>query len=135
MKQYIENKIDVTKMNEKELIEYVNKHYKEDGETTLQKISEETNVSKSYINTKLKNWGYSFKSKQYVKAPKKDAEEIIFDINAYVYFTKSFNKQISYRINADTDNSFNELANTKLSNIAKAKLVSLALQEFVDKYK
>lgn len=121
-------------LSENELVDYVNKQYKEVEGINLEKIAEELGTSKAALSSKLKEFGYKFTKKQYVKVDAGAAAKKMAEIDAMYLLTAAFNKQISHKVNGDTYKEFEALCNKEFPNIPTSKLVSLALKEFVEKH-
>lgn len=125
-----EKKID--KMQEKELLEYVNNAYKQGKK--LEEIATELNTKKSTLSSKLKSYGYIFKSGAYVKIAE-DTKKNVEELDLLYIATSSFATQLSARVNGETKDAFEKLCAEKYPNVAVAKLISLALKEFTEKHK
>ena len=125
-----EKKID--KLTEQELVNYVNKAYKEGKK--LEIIATELETKKSTLSCKLKSYGYTYKNGAYIKIAG-DAKKNIKELDLMYIATSSFATQLSARVNANTKKEFEELCAEKYPNVANAKLVSLALKEFVENHK
>ena len=125
-----EKKVD--KMQEKELIEYVNRGYKEGKK--LEIIATELETKKSTLSGRLKNYGYVFKNGAYVKI-EENTKKNIQELDLLYIATSSFATQLSARVNGATKAEFEKLCAEKYPNVAIAKLVSLALKEFVENHK
>lgn len=125
-----EKKID--KLTEQELVNYVNKGY-QDGKK-LEIIATELETKKSTLSGRLKSYGYTFKNGAYVKIAE-DTKKNIQELDLLYIATSSFATQLSARVNGDTKKQFEELCAEKYPNVAIAKLVSLALKEFVENHK
>lgn len=126
-----EKKID--KLTEKELIDYVNSAYTQ-GKTNLKEIAEELGSNQSTLCSKLKKYGYSYKSGAYIKIAE-ESKKNVEELDLLYIATSSFSTQLSARVNGDTKKEFEELCAEKYPNVAIAKLVSLALKEFVENHK
>lgn len=125
-----EKKID--KMQEKELVAYVNNAYKEGKK--LETIATELDTKKSTLSGRLKGYGYSFKNGAYVKLSE-ESKKNIQELDLLYIATSSFSSQLSARINAETKAEFEKLCAEKYPNVAVAKLVSLALKEFTENHR
>ena len=123
---------EIDKMQEKELVDYVNKCYQEGKK--LENIANELETKKSTLSGRLKSYGYSFKNGSYVKI-NEDTKKNIQELDLVYIATSSFSSQLSARINADTKLEFEKLCSEKYPNVAIAKLVSLALKEFTENHK
>jgi hypothetical protein len=125
-----EKKID--KMQEKELLEYVNNAYKQGKK--LEEIATELDTKKSTLSSKLKSYGYIFKNGAYVKIAE-DTKKNVEELDLLYIATSSFATQLSARVNGETKDAFEKLCAEKYPNVAVAKLISLALKEFTEKHK
>lgn len=122
----------VDKMQEKELIEYVNRGYKEGKK--LEIIANELETKKSTLSGRLKNYGYTYKNGAYVKIAE-DTKKNVEELDLLYIATANFATQLSARVNGETKKQFEELCATKYPNVPIAKLVSLALKEFTENHK
>lgn len=125
-----EKKID--KMQEGELVTFVNKGYKEGKK--LEEIAKELGCAKSTVSAKLKAYGYTFKSGAYIKI-KEEVKKNVEDLDLVYIATSNFSKQLSARVNAETKEEFEKLCMEKYPNIPVAKMISLALKEFIENHK
>lgn len=122
----------IDRLTEQELVNYVNRAYKEGKK--LEIIANELETKKSTLSGRLKSYGYTFKNGAYVKIAE-DTKKNIQELDLLYIATSSFSTQLSARVNGDTKAEFEKLCAEKYPNVAIAKLVSLALKEFVEKHK
>lgn len=121
-----EKKID--KMQEKELVDYVNKCYQKGKK--LEEIAKELETAKSTLSGKLKSYGYTYKSGAYIKINSEEVKKNVEELDLLYIATENFATQLSARVNGETKKQFEDLCAEKYPNVPIAKLVSLALREF-----
>lgn len=126
--------MDVEKMSIEELVDFVNKRYREKKDTNLITLSEELNITKNKLYSLLKNGNYVFKNKQYIKSDVKAQEIKIKQLDMAYLITKDFNYAISARVNEETYKEFTKMCSEKFTSVNTGKLISIALKEFIEKY-
>lgn len=132
--------MDIKNIKIEELVEGVNKCYKE-GFTNIKEIAkelqknEEKTVSSSYLSKRLQTEGYVYKDKHYIKVTNGENNDYTLEPNEYKYVaTVRCTKQLANRVDADVYAKFNEMANKNFPGMNKSELLSLAIKNFIDRF-
>lgn len=117
---------------EEGLIKKINKEL---NENSLTKIAQNWGIGKSTLSGALTSMGYKYykDSNLYQKV---ENNKIELDMEDYkMLATGKFTKNVSFRGEEEIVKNFETLARDKFPNIPLAKIYSLALRDFTEKYK
>lgn len=106
------------------------------GGNSLQDIADTLKIGKSTLSTGLSQQGYKHDryTNTYARIEKKGAEDL--DLEVYKFFSMgNFNTSRTFRGDKETIEEFETLVQKKFPTIPIAKIYSLAIKEFTEKYK